>query len=140
MSYLTIEDVRNLMLDRGPDDNDISIDLTFSDEEITDAMVRAAREYNSIPPYGVDSISPDYLPMETNLFLYGTAKQLCLSRKAKLMRNDIDYSAGNVQVSPAKKEIQYLDALQKEFRDYFIMEAKQRKVTMNVMNGFGIIG
>ena len=78
--------------------------------------------------------------METNLFLYGAAQQLCLSRKAKLMRNDIDYSAGNVQVSPAKKEIQYLDALQKEFRDYFIMEAKQRKVTMNVMNGFGIIG
>jgi hypothetical protein len=140
MSYLTIEDVRNLLLDRGPDDNEISIDLAFSDEEIANAIARTAREYNSIPPYGVDSVSADYLPMETNLFLYGAAYQLCLSRKAKLMRNDIDYSAGNVQVSPAKKEIQYLDALQKEFRDYFIMEAKQRKVTMNVMNGFGIIG
>jgi hypothetical protein len=140
MSYLTIEDVRNLMLDRGPDDNEISIDLAFSDEEIANAIARTAREYNSIPPYGVDSVNADYLPMETNLFLYGAAQQLCLSRKAKLMRNDIDYSAGNVQVSPAKKEIQYLDALQKEFRDYFIMEAKQRKVTMNVMNGFGVIG
>ena len=140
MSYLTIEDVRNFLMDRGPDDNELSIDLTFSDKEIADCMVRAAREYNSIPPLGVEYADPDCLPVCTNLFLYGTSYQLCLSRKAKLMRNDIEYNAGNVQVSPAKKEIAYLDALQKELKDNFVMEATQRKFTINVMNGFGQIG
>lgn len=137
---LNIEDVRMFLLDRGPEDNEISIDLTFADDEIANAMVRAAREYNSIPPLGVDCADPDYLPDETNLFLYGTAVQLLMSRKAKLMRNDIDYSAGNVQVSPAKKELGYIDSLQRELKENFIMEARQRKITMNVMQGFGQIG
>lgn len=137
---LTIEDVRMFMLDRGPEDNEISIDLTFSDAEIANAMVRSAREYNSIPPLDVDYADPDCLQSETNLFLYGTAVQLLLSRKAKLMRNDVEYNAGNVQVSPAKKELGYIDALQKELKQDFIMEARQRKLSINVMNGFGQIG
>jgi hypothetical protein len=137
---LTIEDIRLFLLDRGPEDNEISIDLTFSDAEIVDAMIRAARDYNAIPPIGVESVDPDYLPTDTNLFLYGTAAQLLLSRKAKLMRNDIDYAAGNVQVSPAKKEIQYISTLQQELKNEFNMEARQRKITLNVMNGFGQIG
>jgi hypothetical protein len=137
---LTIEDVRLFLLDRGPEDNEISIDLTFSDAEIVNAMVRAARDYNSIPPLDVDVVNPNQLPTNTNLFLYGTAAQLLLSRKAKLMRNDIDYAAGNVQVSPAKKEIQYISALQQELKNEFNMEARQRKITINVMNGFGQIG
>lgn len=137
---LTIEDVRLFLLDRGPDDNEISIDLTFSDAEIANAMVRAAREYNSIPPLFVEQVSPDYLPMDTNMFLYATAAQALLSRKAKLMRNDIDYQAGNVQVSPVRKELSYIDGLQKELKDNFIMEARQRKLSLNVLNGFGEIG
>lgn len=137
---LTIEDVRLFLLDRGPEDNEISIDLAFSDAEIANAMVRAARDYNGLPPIGVDSVDPDRLPSDTNLFLYGTAAQALLSRKAKLMRNDIDYQAGNLQVSPAKKEIAYIDALQKECKENFVMEARQRKITINVMNGFGQIG
>lgn len=137
---LTIEDVRLFLLDRGPDDNEISIDLTFSDAEITNAMVRAAREYNSIPPLFVETVNPDALPTDTNMFLYGTAAQALLSRKAKLMRNDIDYQAGNVQVSPARKELGYIDSLQKELKDSFIIEARQRKLTLNVLNGFGEIG
>lgn len=137
---LTIEDVRLFLLDRGPDDNEISIDLTFSDAEIANAMVRAAREYNSIPPLWVETVDPDNLPTDTNMFLYGTAAQLLLSRKAKLMRNDIEYQAGNIQVAPARKELGYIDALQKELKDNFIMEARQRKLTINVMNGFGCIG
>jgi hypothetical protein len=137
---LTIEDVRLFLLDRGPDDNEISIDLTFSDAEIANAMVRAAREYNSIPPLFVESVSPDALPTDTNMFLYATAAQALLSRKAKLMRNDIDYQAGNVQVSPVRKELGYIDSLQKELKDSFILEARQRKLTLNVLNGFGEIG
>lgn len=137
---LTIEDVRLFLLDRGPDDNEISIDLTFSDAEITNAMVRAAREYNSIPPLFVETVNPDALPTDTNMFLYGTAAQALLSRKAKLMRNDIDYQAGNVQVSPVRKELGYIDSLQKELKDSFIIEARQRKLTLNVLNGFGEIG
>lgn len=137
---LTIEDVRLFLLDRGPDDNEISIDLTFSDAEIANAMVRAAREYNSIPPLFVETVNPSDLPTDTNMFLYATAAQALLSRKAKLMRNDIDYQAGNVQVSPVRKELGYIDSLQKELKDNFIIEARQRKLTLNVMSGFGEIG
>lgn len=136
---ITVEDVRNFVLDRSIEDNELQMDLTFSNDEISDAMMRAAREFNSLPPH-VLQVSPSALPGDTNVFLYGTAAQLYLSRISKLSRNDIDYNAGNVTTNIVAKQIEHLKGLyslcKKEFKDL----ATSIKVSYNVGNGFGPIG
>ena len=57
MSKLTTEDIRHFLLDRDVEDNDLELDVAFSDEEIRDAMKRAARAYNSIPPFVCTAVS-----------------------------------------------------------------------------------
>ncbi len=137
--YITEADVRNFILDRSIEDNELQLDLTYSSEEIGDAMMRAGRDYNSTPPF-VDSVSPGALPGDTNLFLYGTAYHLYLSRISKLSRNDIDYTAGNVGTNPVAKQIAHMKDLAKLMKDEFTLLAQQIKVSINVSNTFGSIG
>jgi hypothetical protein len=138
-TYLVEEDIRNFILDRTIEDNELQLDLTYSSEEISDAMVRAGRDYNSVPPF-TDSVHPGALPADTNLFLYGTAYHLFLSRISKLSRNDIDYTAGNVGTNPVAKQLQHLQFLAKEMRAEFKEMATHIKVAINVRESFGQIG
>jgi hypothetical protein len=138
-AYITEEDVRNFVLDRTIEDNELQLDLTYSPEEIGDAMMRAGRDYNSVPPF-VHTVTPGSLPGDTNLFLYGTAYHLFLSRISKLSRNDIDYTAGNVGTNPVAKQIQHLQVLAKEMRAEFRDMATNIKCSINVHETFGQIG
>ncbi len=137
--FLTEADVRNFILDRTIMDNELQMDLTFSAEEIGDAMMRAAREFNSTPPY-VMEVHPTALPGESNLFLYGTAAQLYLSRIAKLSRNDVDYSAGNITTNIVNKQIAHLKDLYKLNQEEFKLQATQMKIAYNVRSCFGQVG
>lgn len=137
--YITETDVRNFILDRTIADNELQLDLTYSPEEIADAMMRAARDYNSVPPF-VDTVRVGALPGDTNLFLYGTAYHLFLSRISKLTRNDIDYTAGNVGVNPVAKQIAHLKDLAREMRQEFLVLATNIKMSINVCESFGQIG
>lgn len=132
---ITADDVRNFIFDRNIQDNDLLLDLNFSESEIQDAMVRVAREFNSIPPY-VSSVSPSYLPADTNIFLDGIAVQLYISELSKLTRNDIDYNSGNVTTNLVAKRIGHLKELIKLHQERFMTAAKQLKIYQNVSNGF----
>jgi len=134
--YLQVDDVRNYIWDRNVEDNDLELDLTFSDEEIIEAMKRCAREYASIPPY-VGSVSPGHLPNDTNMFLDGTVAQLYISRLNQLSRNDIDYAAGGVQTNLVKKQIEHMRQLAREHMQRFKEPAMQYKITLNLRNAFG---
>jgi hypothetical protein len=137
--YLTIEDVRNFIWDRSAADNQIELDLAFSDDEIRDAMKRAAREYNSVPPF-VTEADPAGLPADTNLFLDATAFQLYISRISRMQRNDIDYSAGGVSVELEKKQIAYMKEMIPFHRDRFLEATKAQKVFRNLRRAFGRVG
>ena len=139
MSYLTIADVRAYIWDRSAEDNQLELDLAFSDDEIRDAMRRAAREYSSIPPY-VGGVDPTQLPADTNIFLDGTVQQLYISRISRLQRNDIDYSAGGVQVELDKKQIAYLKEMIPFHRDRFVEPARSRKLATNLRSAFRRVG
>lgn len=123
------------MFDRSIEDNDLLLDLNFSEEEIQDAMVRAAREFNSIPPF-VSAVHPSYLPTDTNLFLDGCAAQLYISELSKLMRNDIDYTTGGVQTNLVAKRIGHLKELFKLHTERFVKAAKDVKLTTNIHAAF----
>lgn len=133
MSKLTTEDIRLFLLDRSVEDNDLELDVAFSDDEIRDAMKRAARAYNSLPPF-VHNVTPNALPDDTNLFLYATAEQLMLSLISKLRRNDVDYTAGGVGTNLVAKRIAHLQNEIQEYRALWQKEATDTKLHMNINN------
>lgn len=135
MACITSDDVRMYIFDRNIDDNDLLLDLNFSEEEIANAMVRAAREYASIPPF-TSTVSPACLPADTNMFLDATVAQLYMSEMNKLMRNDIDYTSGNVTTNLVQKRIKHLAELVKFYQERFRTAAKDWKLAENIGSGF----
>jgi hypothetical protein len=123
------------IFDRTIEDNDLLLDLNFSEEEISNAMVRAAREYASIPPY-TSRVCPSCLPNTTNMFLDAIVAQLYMSEMNKLMRNDIDYTSGNVTTNLVAKRIKHLADLAKLYTERFRTSAKEWKIAENVSAGF----
>lgn len=135
MACITSDDVRMYIFDRSIEDNDLLLDLNFSEEEIANAMVRAAREYASIPPY-TSTVNPGCLPADTNMFLDAITAQLYMSEMNKLMRNDIDYTSGNVTTNLVAKRIKHLAELVKMYQERFKLAAKEWKISENVSAGF----
>ena len=136
MAYITPEDVRNFMWDRTVQDNDLIIDLAFSEEEILGAMYRAAREFIIVPPYVVQ-VTAEMLDGSTNIFLDAVAQQLYISELSRLMRNDIDYTAGGVSTNLVAKRINHLKELIKIHGDRFRQATQDIKVTINIHEAFG---
>ena len=129
---LVPEDVRHFLFDRTVQDNDLDLDLAFSDDEIARAMGHAAATYNDTQPrIARADVSPDRLP-NGSLFRYGAAYHLYLSKLQQLMRNDFDYQAGNVTVELNKRRIEHLKQLVKSFGDEFKTLAREHKVLINL--------
>jgi hypothetical protein len=137
MTYLTVEDVRRFMFDRTPDDNGLEEDLSFEDADIKDAMCRAAREFNALPPF-VMEVHPDNLPTDTNIFLYATVEQLSITKAMELGRNDADYSAGGTSVNVTKSRIKHYKELAREMRGMWLEQAAYIKYNRNIMNGYNL--
>lgn len=133
--YITIDDVRMFIMDRSIEDNDLLLDLAYSDEEIQDAMTRAAREYNSVPPM-CSFVDATCLDANYNMFLDGIAAQLFVSTISKLSRNDIDYDAGGAGVNIVAKRIKHLSELYKLHQQRFLEAAVSIKRTINLHQGF----
>lgn len=136
---LSIEDIRHAILDRSVEDNALELDLAFSDEEIRQAFKRAARDYNSIPPY-VGQVDPADLPDDTNIFIDATVCQLYIARLSKLQRNDIDYNAGGVSVELEKRQIAHMREMIEFHRKRFMEAAQARKVSLNLRRAYGRVG
>jgi hypothetical protein len=135
MAYLTHEDVRLYILDRSVEDNDLDLDLAFADEEIDAAMRRAARAWNSIPPF-ISQVTWPYLPDDTNVFLEATAEQLYIALLSKLQRNDIDYTAGGVGTNLVSKRIEHLKWQIQDCRGRWQQVAHDIKLTHNLKQAF----
>jgi len=127
--------VRMFIMDRTIDDNDLLLDLAYNDKEIENAMVRAAREYNGIPPF-CSYADPDTLDGTTNMFLDGIAAQLYISSLSKLMRNDIDYNSGGVTTNIVAKRIDHLKELIKIHQERFTQVAGDIKKGINIHMAF----
>ena len=131
---IDVDDVRSFMFDRTLDDNPLALDLTFSDEEINNAMRFAAMRYNETTPY-VDHANAAYLPYGM-MFLNGIAYGLYLQKLQAVSREDITYSAGNMTIDAIKPQVQHLTNFVKLFKDEFERMAKERKLSINIANAF----
>ena len=135
---LCTEDVRYFMFDRKASDNPLDLDLAFSDKDIAMAMRFTALRYNAIPPH-VIYVHPDRLPFAETM-LNGIAYFLYNGKLQQLMRNDVDYSAGNMTIDINKRRIATLENLVPMYKKQFEEQAKVEKVTININNGFMNVG
>jgi len=139
----SIDDVRRFVLDRMLDDNEIDLELFFTDVEIVTARRLAVAFYNEIPPYveniSLTSCNEDCLPAPI-MFLNGIAHQLYLAKLQKLQKEDVDYQAGGMTVNIIKKRIAYITSNIKGFKDEFQNLAVSRKTHINYSSAFGRVG
>lgn len=136
--YITLEDVRQYLMDRTAEDN-LDGDLAFSDQEIETAMKAAAREYNGIDPL-TDYVEPSCLPARTNMFFDGILTHLYIMARGRDMRNDVMYQAGGVASSETQARIGHYNRLIEEHRRAFRTTAQKIKGTRNISRGYGAIG
>ena len=137
------DDIRRFVLDRMVDDNEIDLELFFSDEEINHARSLAVANYNEIPPY-VDAIqltdcNKDCL-VAPIMFLSGIAYYMYIKKLQKLQKEDIDYQAGGMTVSIIKKRIAHIAGNIKIFKQEFLDLAMARKTHINYQSAFGRVG
>ncbi len=111
--------------------------LTFADEDITSAMEHTAREYNSVPPYGVDNVRAHCMSADSALFLNGVAAVL-LERKHRLMMTQAqEFTAGGISTDPDAKIRAGIAAEAQRLRAAFESEANARKRHKNIQSFYG---
>lgn len=114
-------------------------DLDFTPEDIADAMVSAAREFNSIPPY-VSTVQPNMLSKTTNMFLDVIAYFLYMRALQYEQRHDVPYTAGSVTVDVAARKIAHFTNSMKMFYDRFLQAARSLKKQVNITRAYGGVG
>ena len=135
---ITVEDIRHIIFDRSPADNQIDMDLSWTDPEIMQAMRFCAMSYNAITPY-VDRRLATTLPNEMT-FIHGTIYHLYLSRHAQLIRSDLDYTAGNMTADRVKRFIAHLEKGMEMHKAEFDARAKERKLFINLNAAYRQVG
>lgn len=128
--FLTPELIREVIRDQAPGDNVLYSDLAFSEEEILAAMRGCARSFNQIPPYVMNACA-DRLPADVETFVDGTLAALYKTRMTKMMRNDIDYTAGDVSIGLTKQQIAHFEKLYQFHYKQFEQSARQMKIIAN---------
>lgn len=129
--YLTIDLVRAEIQDQDPGDNTIDCDLFFSDENILKAMDRCAAQYNRMAPVGIDVVTPDKLPSNTDVFMNGVLYYLYSSAINKLARNIMTWQTGNTTVDLDGKRMEAFAGLKAYYKSEFEQGAKERKININ---------
>jgi len=129
------EMVRSFMTSDAIELTTTGVDVEFSPEEITLAMVNAARRYNGIPPF-IDSACPDHLPSNTMVFFDAIAAELYALLYRKLSKQDIDYSAGGVQANIVARRLKHVEALRAKHEVDFRQAASDQKRYKNRMGFF----
>lgn len=125
------------MMDQEVKHNLLDMDLNFSEEEIREAQKRAAQFLNSIPPVFIH-VNPHGRNMQYP-YLLATAYQLYLSFLQRLIRQDVEYSSGEVQVNLVARRIKHIKELLPTLRSEAAELASEIKQGINLSQAFGTI-
>ncbi len=138
---LDCEDIRHFIWDRTIEDNPMELDLVFSDDEIGHAFRFASMMYNAMPPH-VEIIRSPLDVTDQRLvypFIIATVYHLFLAKAQQLSRQDIDYTAGNMQADFTKRRIEYLTKWAAAFKDESVEALKNYKLVINLNSGFAAL-
>ena len=137
------DSVRLFVLDRSVEDNQIDLDLFFTDAEIDNARALAVSHYNDSPPYShniqLTDENKNSLP-GSSMFLHGIAYFLYLSKLMKLQKEDLDYNAGGMNVDLIKRRIAHIKENLALLKQEFLTLLTNTKVHINYNSAFGQVG
>jgi len=139
MDCITVEDVREEMLDRQADDHLVLADLAFTDADIVWAMKHCARKFNSLKPY-VCVVTYDQLSAETTMFFDGIAWALLRRWRRNAAMNDLDFASGGVTAKVQGSLVENLTRMVDELEEQFVSAATDFKVIANLDGAYGQIG
>lgn len=137
MSLLLIDQVRAYVADEGKGPTILGGAHDFEDADIEAAAAAAVRTYNELAP---STLLCSGIDARYNFWFDGIASHLYSFLTQKLMRQDIDFTAGEVVVSPVAKQLRACEALQSRYAAAFEKGASRHKITLNLRNARGRIG
>ncbi len=137
---LTIEKLREFLGDAQADmPHKLSAELTFSDDELMEALELGARAYNSIPPFNSGRVTPNCMPDDSLLFFNACGSQALRRRVLLLSQQASTESAGgitaDVDATARREMLARADAMHAEFRQ----EAVSRKGQRNMASFYGAV-
>ena len=138
-NVITIEDVREEMLDRQAEDHLVLADLAFTDTDIEWAMKSCARKFNSIRPLGIE-VCWDGLPINSSVFLDGVSLALYKRWLRNVSVNEFDYDAGGVKASVQGALRANLTKVVEHLEHEFLEAATALKTTINAADAWGPVG
>jgi len=136
--YLTIRGVRDFLV-ADAELPALGLTQTWTDEEIRQCIVAAARKYNSIPPL-VHNVQPQSLPANVDTFFDGAAAHAYQILMSKLQREDVDSVSGGVSTNMVAKQINHCTMMADKHGKAFAESARIKKMTINVASCYGRIG
>lgn len=137
---LNIDSLRNFAGDAASDvDAKLSGSQTFSDSELQEALESGARAYNSVPPYGVHTVTAANMPTKTNLFFNACCAALFRRRVNLLSQQAVSVQAGNSVGDPDGLVRDALTKLADRMYQEFQMEARSFKGQINMNHAYSVI-
>lgn len=140
-TYLTSELLRDFAGDAAHDSNSkLTGELTFSDEELMEALKAGARAYNSVPPFGLSSVQSNQMHTNSNLFFNACCAALFRRRVRFLSQQAVQVQAGNMSTDPDGQIRKELSALADQMHSQFEQEARSYKGQLNMAAAYGAHG
>ncbi len=133
----SLAEVRMHLRDTDPSESFLLDNLAFSDEEIAHATILPVQYWNEIPP-PIGTFTTTSFPFRYH-WLMGIAGYLFLSAAEQQRRNNLQYSAGGVQIDDQHREPNYEQAAQRRLEE-FKQFVKRKKAEINLEGAYGGIG
>jgi hypothetical protein len=134
---INIAEVRLIMRDTVPENNNLLLEFEFTDTEIAFHILRPIEEWNEmLPP--VATFTGATFPFREN-WRKATAGYLMRMAARKYLRDDLQYNAGGLSINDKSKWDAYENMGQKLIDEWRVW-AKQKKVQLNSQDCYGQIG
>lgn len=134
---ISIGEIRLVLRDSVPEDNNLLLEYEFSDTEIAYGIMRPIEEWNEmLPP--VKTFTAATFPYREN-WRKATAGYLMRTAARKYLRDDLQYSAGGLTINDKRKWDAY-EKMGKDLIEEWRTWAKREKIRLNSQACYGSVG
>lgn len=134
----TIDEIRLVMRDSGPEDNPLLEDVEFSDSEIMYALVRPIRQFHELPPpLRVHVFNTKRFPWREH-WIKAAVGHLYQAAAAFYRRNRLKHSSGGMNLDDRNKETEYNNAADRMLGEWLNF-VQQKKVSCNAAEAMGTV-
>lgn len=134
---ITVPEIRMAIRDTCPEVNFLIDKVEFEDHEVIWAIRQPVDQWNETPPPLVQFTYADF-PYRYNWTRASIAELLRMAA-IWMRRNDLDYSAGGLQIMDTKKWPDYIriaDAMRQDWNNWM----KQKKIELNLSDAWASLG